>query len=188
MNAKITIERLLFFIYNKNRGDTMEFIEITKDDAYEYSKVSSKCWLESYKGIIDDDFLELINTEEEIKKQANRIIENFDDKSLRYLVKDNNQTIGIFRIRITKYDIQDAIELGALYILSDYKKRGIGKNIWEFVINKAKELGYKKLVVGCLANNPSNEFYKHMGAKFLQTNPLTINNKEYIENVYFYEL
>ena len=167
----------------------LDFKLIEKDDAYEYAKVSSKCWLESYPGIIDQDFLNLINTEEELQKQKERILNNFDDKSLRYIVKDNNKSAGIFRIRQTKYEeYKDAIELGALYLLNEFKGKGYGKEIWNFVIDKAKSLGYKKLVIGCLEANPSNEFYKHMGGKLVSTNPLTINNKEYIENVYFYEI
>ena len=167
----------------------LEIKLIEKEDAYEYARVSSKCWLESYPGIIDQEFLDLINTEEELQKQKERILEHFDDKSFRYILKDNNKSAGIFRIRETKYDkYKDAIELGALYLLDEFKGKGYGKEIWNFVINKAKSLGYNKLVIGCLEKNPTNEFYKHMGGKLVSTNPITINNKEYIENIYYYDL
>ncbi len=34
-----------------------------------YARVNALAWLQSYKGIVDDKFLKLINTEEEIQKQ-----------------------------------------------------------------------------------------------------------------------
>ena len=40
--------------------------ELTKENAYEYAYVNSRAWLESYKGIIDDEFLLKINTDEDI--------------------------------------------------------------------------------------------------------------------------
>lgn len=33
-----------------------------------YARVNALAWLQSYKGIVNDEFLELINTEEEIQK------------------------------------------------------------------------------------------------------------------------
>ena len=49
-------------------------------------------------------------------------------------------------------------------------------------------MGYNKMVNGCLEGNPSNEFYKHMGGKFIETNPFKVpNGQELIENLYFYD-
>jgi hypothetical protein len=30
-------------------------------------------------------------------------------------------------------------------------------------------MGYTKMIIGCLNNNPSNNFYKHLGGKFIKT-------------------
>ncbi len=44
------------------------------------------------------------------------------------------------------------------------------------------------MIIGCLSENPSNEFYKQMGGKFVDTNPLTLpNGQELIENLYYYD-
>ena len=34
------------------------------------------------------------------------------------------------------------------------------------------------VVVGCLKDNPSNEFYKHMGGKLVDNNILTLPNNQ----------
>lgn len=55
-------------------------------------------------------------------------------------------------------------------------------------ISELKKMGYNKMVNGCLEENPSNEFYKHMGGKFIETNPFKVpNGQELIENLYYYD-
>ncbi len=41
--------------------------ELRDENANEYARVNMLAWKQSYKGIVDDDFLELLNTKEEIK-------------------------------------------------------------------------------------------------------------------------
>ncbi len=45
------------------------------------------------------------------------------------------------------------------------------------------------MIIGCLMENPSNEFYKHMRGKLVDTNPLTLlNGQELLENLYYYDI
>ena len=139
-------------------------------NAYYYAKVSALAWKESYKGIVDDDYLSLINNESEIIKMENKLNSLLDDGSRRFLLKYNDHYVGILRVRITKYDnYKEYGELGALYLLDSVK--GLGK-----------------MIIGCLSNNPSNEFYKHMGSSFIGTNPITLPNGQLLEeNLYTYD-
>lgn len=41
------------------------------------------------------------------------------------------------------------------------------------------------MLIGCLQGNPSNEFYKHIGGKFIKTR--VFQKLNLIENVYFFE-
>ena len=159
-----------------------------KDNAMDYAKVSSKSWLESYKDIIDINYLESINTEEYFNKQTDKLIGLLNDGSERYLLKEDDKYVGIFRIRPTKYsDYSDCIELGALYLLDEVKGKGYGKYIFNYVINSIKSK-YNRLIIGCLEDNPTNTFYKHMGCTYMFKNPLLINGENYFENVYIYEI
>lgn len=56
-----------------------------------YTRVNALAWLQSYKGIVNDKFLELINTEEEIQKTIINLKNNLDDNSKRFLLKVDNQ-------------------------------------------------------------------------------------------------
>ena len=60
-----------------------------------YARVNALSWLQSYKEIVNNDFLKLINTEEEIKKATRNLKNNLQDSSKRFLLKVDNQYVGI---------------------------------------------------------------------------------------------
>ena len=162
--------------------------KMDKNNVTDYARVNALAWKESYKGIVNDDFLELINQEEEIQKTINKLIDGLKDGSRRFLLKEEDKYIGILRVRKTKYDkYSNCGELGALYLLDCAKKKGYGKILFKKAIEELVDMGYKDMVLGCLSGNPSNEFYKHLGGVFVDTATFSISNQELIENVYLYE-
>ena len=167
---------------------TVEKLSI--DNVEYYARVNALAWKQSYKGIVNDDFLELINTEEEIQKSILNLKEGLNDNSRRFLLKYNNEYVGVMRVRKTKYDKYTKCgELGALYLLDIVKGKGFGKILFNKAINELKDMKYDKMIIGCLSENPSNDFYKHMGGKLVDTNPLTLpNGQELMENLYYYEI
>ena len=112
------------------------------------------------------------------------------DNSRRFLLKYDNEYVGVLRVRKTKYDkYTECGELGALYLLDSVKGKGLGKILFNKAINELKDMDYDKMIIGCLSLNPSNDFYKHMGGKLVDTNPLTLpNGQELMENLYYYEI
>ena len=158
---------------------------MTKDITNEYARISTQSWVESYTGIIDNKFLDKINTTEEINKMKNNLIENLNDDSKRFLLKVDNEYVGLFRIRKTKYEgYEDYGELGALYLLNKAKKNRHGKIMFEYAKKELFKQGYRKMIIGCLDKNPTNDFYLHMGCEFVKTNPITIGKQNLVENIY----
>ena len=164
--------------------------DINFDNVEHYARVNALSWKQSYKGIVNDDFLELLNTEEEIQKAVSSLKNRLYDGSKRFLLKDSNNYVGILRVRKTKYENYSMCgELGALYLLDHVKRKGYGKVLFEKAINELKKLGYNKMIIGCLSENPSNEFYKHMGGKLVAKSPIILpNNQELLENLYYYNI
>ena len=98
----------------------MDYIieSMNKDNAEYYARVNALSWKQSYKGIVNDDFLELINTETEIQKAISNLKDGLNDGSRRFLLKYNDEYVGVLRVRKTKYDnYSQCGELGALYLL-----------------------------------------------------------------------
>lgn len=67
--------------------------ERSLDNLEDYIRVNALAWKETYQGIIDKDFLDLINREEEIKKAVDRQKDHLADeeqkKYIRHLAKLN---------------------------------------------------------------------------------------------------
>ena len=165
-----------------------EFEIMSQDSAIEYAKINIKSWVESYKDIIDEDYLESINTLNEVEKMKAALINNLKDGSLRYLLKVNNEYVGIFRVRETKYEgFEDYGELGALYLLNKVKNNGYGKIMFDRAKRELSRMGYDKMIVGCLEENPSNYFYIHMGGIFVKKNAIRIGKQNLNENIYIFE-
>ncbi|MBR6949799.1 MAG: GNAT family N-acetyltransferase [Bacilli bacterium] len=169
----------------------MDYIieRMDSNNVYDFAKVSAQSWKESYNGIVNDDFLELINTESEINKKVDKLNSVMNDGSRRFLLKCDNKYVGILRVRITKYDnYKDYGELGALYLLNSVKGYGFGKVLFNKAIEELKDMGYSKMIIGCLSTNPTNSFYIHMGSTFVGTNPITLPNGQLLEeNLYTYD-
>ena len=163
---------------------------LNANNAYDYAKVNSLAWMQSYNKLMDNDFLELVNTEDEIRKLTEKLKNSLNKKNnIAFLLKVDNNPVGVLRVREPKYDkYSDCGELGAIYLLDSVKGKGYGKILFEKAIEELKKMGYKKMINGCLEGNPSNEFYKHMGGKLIDTNPFKLPNGQILkENLYYYD-
>lgn len=159
-----------------------------KEDCKSIAEFVTRTWNETYRGIVNDEFLDnLENTEE---KRYINAINNFDEKSnMQYIIKKDNKIIAYLKLSKIKDDeYKEYIELQSLYVLQEYQKNGIGKELIQKAFNEAKKAGYKKMIIGCLEGNKSNGFYKKMGGKFIKKRKFKLPNQTLYENVYEYNL
>ncbi len=59
------------------------------------------------------------------------------------------------------------------------------KKLYDYAIKKIKEKGFQQLVIGCLDGNPANNFYKHLGGKYIGNH---LFREKYKENFYLFHL
>lgn len=52
-------------------------------------------------------------------------------------------------------------------------------------MKELKNMGFNKIVVGCLDGNKANEFYKHMGGNFIKTR--VFEKLNLLENIYIFD-
>jgi GNAT superfamily N-acetyltransferase len=169
------------------RNNNMNYLirRKTKEDCAPVVHVATVAWNETYKGIVDDDFLnKLYETEEQ---RAKEIYNKFNEEDNHQLVLEvDNNIVGFVNVGDTddtNYD--NCGELHAIYILGKYKGKGFGKKLFEAGIEELKKMGYDKMIIGCLVGNPSNDFYKHMGGKLIKTR--IFEKLQLPENVYYFE-
>lgn len=165
--------------------------EIEKEDSYDYMYVSTYSWIETYKEIMADEFLEKI--ENELNQNVERLKNEFEQTKInepdykRFLLYVNGEPVGIVAIcksREEKYPKSG--ELCTLYLLNKAKKKGYGRILFDKAKSELKNMGFNDMIIYCIKDNPTNEFYKHMGGKTIFQKGRNIGGKDLIENVYYY--
>lgn len=149
--------------------------------------INIESWKDNLKGVVSDRILQIMenNRNSRIKKD----IDNFKTNDYNYVLEDNNNIIGIMKIKDSnRKDYENYGEVQVLYLRTNQKGKGYGKMLVNKAFEVLKEKGYKKVIIGCLNGNPSNEFYKHIGGRFVGQAPWDIFEEYYIENVYEYEI
>lgn len=165
----------------------MEYIIRKREqkDCYAVTHVGVISWNETYKGIVpDSDLQELYLNEEENAKKS---YESFDINDNNKLVLEvDGEVVGFANYGQAKsVDYENCGEIYALYMLKKYHGLGLGRKLVDEAIKELKKLGYNKMVIACLKGNPTNEFYKHIGGKYIKDGIYKRLNLK--ENVYYYE-
>lgn len=169
-----------------------EIKEIEKEDLYDYMHVNTLSWIESYKGLIDDEFLDKII--KDLDENVERLKRKFDQTKIdepsykRFLLKLDGEPVGVVSVSKSRDEnYPDSGELCSLYLLNKAKKKGLGRILFEKGVEELKKQNFKDMIIFCLEGNPTNEFYKHMGGEYVSSKEKNIGGKDYTENLYYYE-
>ena len=156
-----------------------------RDDCAAVAHVVTVAWNETYKGIVPDDFLKSLYENEEVR--AKNSYEKFNENNNhQYVLEVDKKVVGFVNVGPTdETNYDNCGEIHAVYIINGYKGHGFGKKLIEAGIKELKNMGYDKMVIGCLDGNKSNEFYKHIGGKFIKTR--IFERLQLPENVYYFE-
>ena len=149
--------------------------------------VNIKGWIDNLKGIVSDRVLKIISENRESRIQKD--IYNFKIDDWNYVLEEDDNVVGIMKIKQSeRKGYENCGEIQVLYLYTNKKGKGYGKTLVNKAFQVLKNKGYQKVLIGCLGGNPSNEFYKHIGGKFIKQEPLDIFDEHYMENVYEYEI
>ena len=156
-----------------------------RKDCADVAHVVTVAWNETYKGIVPDDFLDglYLNEEQRAINSYNKFDEN---NNHQYVLEVDGKVIGFVNVGSTdEKEYDNCGELHAIYIINGYKGNGYGKKLINIGIEELKKMGYNKMIIGCLEGNPSNEFYKHIGGKFIKKR--VFEKLNLLENVYYFD-
>lgn len=153
------------------------------EDSEELAHAIATVWNTTYKGIVADEFLKgLLNNE---AQNAERLKNNIDEQPHYYILILQDKIIGWIYFTLDSENLEDAAEIHSLYILKEYQGKGYGKLLYNYAIDIILKNNLKKVIIGCLNGNPSNEFYKHLGGKYIGNH---LFREKYLENLYLFEL
>ena len=129
--------------------------------------------LKLYKDLIDEAF-----------DGSNSIdsYEKYDENSHVYQIivaKDNNKIVGsitFYRIDLFTFSFQPSLEIFNVCVSKEYRKRGIAKEIFNYIFNYANENGYKQIFLTCLDSAiPAHKLYESVGFKKMSSIKYSVN-------------
>ena len=116
----------------------MTIEKIKKEDAKELAHNIAVVWNTTYKGIVDNEFLENLYLNEDYS--AKNIKAKIDNKDNYYVLKLNNKIIGWIYFDYVSDKYENAGEIYSLYVLKEYHKNGYGKILLNYAINDMKKI------------------------------------------------
>ena len=160
--------------------------ESKKSDSYDIMHVVTLAWNETYKGIVPDAFLNELK-QNEMERAQNHYNEFDKDINKELVLEVDNKIVGFVRYgKSEDKNFTNCGEIIALYILKKYHGYGYGKELVKEAKSRLKNMGFNSMIIACLKGNPSNEFYKHIGGKYVKDRLFVRLNLQ--ENVYFFDI
>ena len=165
-----------------NQYQDFQIQEANLKHAQGLANVHIKTWRHSYKGIIDQDYLDSLNLKQREERWTN-ILQTPNRKSQIYVtLNSKDQVIGFYSIGESREKEHNFThELMAIYILPEYQGRGLGRFMFEDIKQKLHALNAKSLCVVVLKEGPAVAYYKKMGAQIIQARKDEIGGKQYKE-------
>ncbi len=147
-------------------------------------------WLTAYKGIIADEDLEIVKN-----SRAERIEKRKKDfrESHFIVAEENGEVVGFSRYvddGSHSSEVPDAdCELIALYVKPEFKRRGIGSTLLNYVRDEFRQNGKTRMILWCLKENyPSRKFYETMGGHLVAEKEFELNGHKYTDVGFLFEL
>lgn len=159
----------------------------TISDINSIVKIKINSWKETYKNIINDEFLDNMDYDENFKKFYNEI-KNPDSIKQNYVITKNDKVIGYTKFQLLENNEYDS-QICAIYIDNKYKGKGYGTILLNYVKNLLKNSNCTNMILWCIYRNyPSRKFYLKKGGKEGKKIKSKIGNQNIYEISYIYEL
>jgi len=158
-------------------------------DIEQIATIKVEGWKNTYRDIIDTEYLNNMNIKNEMDKYKNKKY----SLDTVFVAEKNNEILGFSRVydfENSPYDDLDIdCEIREIYVRFNNKRMGIGSLMFNHILKYFKEKGKKKLYLGVFEQNyNSRKFYEKMGGIIYKNSFLEINEKKYSVVSYIYEI
>lgn len=153
--------------------NTITYRKAVLEDCLELSILKGQVWNTTYKGIYSEEKLSGYDIAKNESIFQN--IVNNPDIEL-FVALDNQKIVGLMTCGKPYRPFMDfQQEIGLLYILKEYQRKGIGKTFFEIARNQMKGNGYTKFFLSVNSKNfDAQKFYEAMGGVTIYQDEVSI--------------
>ncbi|MBP3595532.1 MAG: GNAT family N-acetyltransferase [Lachnospiraceae bacterium] len=153
--------------------NTITYRKAVLEDCLDLAILKGQVWNTTYKGIYSEEKLSGYDIAKNESIFQN--IVNNPDIEL-FVALDNQKIVGLMTCGKPYRPFMDfQQEIGLLYILKEYQRKGIGKTFFEIARNQVKANGYTKLFLSVNSKNfDAQKFYEAMGGVTIYQDEVSI--------------
>lgn len=157
-----------------------------QEDALAIVEVNTKCWQETYKGLVPEMLLE--SRKANINERTKAVAKAINHENENYVAIVNNQIVGYVTYGKSRDSVYTKIgEIYSLYILKQYQGLKIGESLLLKAIKGLLNLGYNQMMINVLVNNNNINFYKKYNGLIVGNRTDILNDFEIKTNVILFD-
>lgn len=141
-------------------------------DAQGMALVHLACWRGTYAGILPDSFLASLSAPQEAAQYERGMMLRRGGHAGFVAVADGNEAagsgvVGFATGGLSRREGLAEGEIETLYLLEDFRERGIGRRLMRATASHLASLGAQSAFAWVLEGNPSRWFYERLGARLV---------------------
>ena len=160
--------------------------EATYSDIPAIARVHVDTWRSTYSGIVPDEVLTDLSYEKRENAWQSVFEQAAHSDGFTYVSEDETgRIIGFLdggRERTGDWLYQG--EINAIYILSSYQHRGVGRELVRLAVEKLWQIDIHSMLVWVLEDNPACKFYEALGGQIVQSKNIEMRGSTLIELAY----
>lgn len=152
------------------------------EDTRAIAEVHVKSWQETYKGILDQNFLDNLKVESREKIWLEALTSKKEIVPVFAAETDEGQIVGFASFgpeRTKRFGVDG--ELYAVYLLEKYQGNQIGTNLFLAGVKELSKVGFSSVLVWVLADNKSRQFYEKFHPEKANEEEITIAGTKCVE-------
>jgi len=147
-------------------------------DCFGIAKVQIASNRTTYRGIMADTYLDGLSYEDKAQEWKSRI----QNEKVYVAETEENKIVGFVSVSVERTNDLAEKELLSIYILKEYQKRGIGRQLIRKVISNCVQNEVDSLMLWTLRSNPSRSYYEYINGHQVGTRKI-IRGEDVLEQV-----
>lgn len=159
--------------------------DATIEDADGIAYVHVTAWLETYRGLISDEFLDGLSVEQRAARWKQTLSDPDDVYHHVVVAGNDNGIVGFVNYgRNQSADADYRGELFAIYVLKKFQGQGIGRELVKRVAQGLLAQDISSMLVWVLAANPYQRFYESLSGGYLRERVIDFAGESLHEKAY----
>ncbi|MBM4257936.1 MAG: GNAT family N-acetyltransferase [Deltaproteobacteria bacterium] len=154
-------------------------------DAPAIARVQVESWRTTYAGIVPADYLANLSYEQQ-GQFWEHVASTVCGPAALYVAEGASGEITGFASSGTERTGHPLYtgELYAIYLLADCQRHGVGRQLFQAVVDGLLQHGLSTMLVWVLADNPARAFYETLGGQYVTEQEIMIGNAQLKEVAY----